>query len=317
MTMGDPSGVGPELALRAAVDRGIRGRADVRLVGSRSVFERAATGLGVALDAEVLDPGVDPGEVTPGLPSAAGALAAIEAVGRSARMCASGEADAMVTAPVSKAAIAGAGIAFTGHTEYLAGLVGVETVVMTFVEGRRRIALATSHVPLAEVPRVLTEDLILAKLAVLARWLDDWFGVREPRIAVAALNPHAGEGGWLGTEESRVIAPAIDRARSRGVNAEGPFPADTVYVGLGEPPGPSARPPFDAVLAMYHDQGTIPVKLRGFGAVNVTLGLPIVRTSPDHGTAFSIAGRGRADPTGMIAAGNLAAAIATRLGESA
>jgi len=307
VTMGDPSGVGPEITLRALASRGEAGRPDVTVIGSPRVLDACADRLG--LDAPRSIVGVEDEGVAwePGRPSEAGALAAVRAIEEAARRCLAGEADAMVTAPVSKSGIAGAGYEFPGHTEFLANLTGARAYVMTFVCGTRRVGLATTHLPISEVPRALSEDLIVEKLTVLARGLSEWFGVEEPRIAVAALNPHAGEEGRIGDEDDATVRPAIEAARRAGLDARGPFPADTIYVGLGEPEGSGPGAGYDAVLAMYHDQGTIPAKLWGFGSgVNVTLGLPIVRTSVDHGTAYDIAGRGIADPGSLLAAIDLA-----------
>ena len=224
----------------------------------------------------------------------------------------------MVTAPVSKAAIAATGVAFPGHTEFLAGLTGAADFVMTFVQGEHRVALATTHLPLSEVPAALTTELVAGKLGVLAGGLRSWLGVRSPRIAVAGLNPHAGEDGRFGDEEERVIAPAVARAREAGIDASGPYPADSIFVGHGDRDSGGPGSLYDAILAMYHDQGTVAAKLWGFGrSVNLTLGLPVVRTSVDHGTAFGIAGRGGVDSGSMVAAVRLATAIAVRLTESA
>ncbi len=318
VTMGDPAGVGPEVALKALCDAELRACADAKLVGDAAAFEWWAGRLALPVPVEVVPVGARAGDIEPGRPGSDGALAALAAVEVAARLCMAGEADAMVTAPVSKSAISRAGRGFSGHTEFLADLTGAGGHVMTFVDGSRRVALATTHLALADVPSAITSDLVVGKLKVLDRGLREWFGIDSPAIGVAALNPHAGESGAFGDEEERVIRPAVALARAAGVDAEGPFPADSVFVGLGEPDagGPGSR--FDAVLAMYHDQGTIPAKLMGFGrAVNVTLGLPIVRTSVDHGTAFGLAGSGRADEGSMAAAIRLAAAVARRRAESA
>ncbi len=313
VTMGDPASIGPEVVLRAIGEPALRALFDLTVVGSSKALEAWSARLELPLDAEVVDPGIEGAVAEPGRPTVAGARAALEAVVRAAGMCRAGEADAMVTAPVSKAAIVEAGQPFTGHTEFLAELLGSENVLMLFVQGAYRVGLATTHLPLSEVASALSEKLVTDKLALLARGLADRFGIATPRIAVTGLNPHAGESGRLGEEEERIIAPAIAAATRMGIDAEGPFPADSIYRGLGEPDraGPGAG--FDAVLAMYHDQGTIPFKLLACGrGVNVTLGLPIVRTSVDHGTAFDRAGRGDADAGSMIAAVRLAGEMAQR-----
>jgi len=214
-----------------------------------------------------------------------------------------GQVEAIATAPVSKEAFALAGLPWKGHTDLLAHLTGTSFVAMMFESPALRVVLATVHVALREVPDLLTQALVERTIALAARELP-WFGIASPRLAVAGLNPHAGERGLMGEEERRVLAPAIAAARDAGVNVAGPFPADTVFLR-------AHRGEFDAVIACYHDQGLIPVKLLAFGqAVNVTLGLPIVRTSVDHGTAFDIAGTGRADPASMVEAVRLAARLA-------
>jgi 4-hydroxythreonine-4-phosphate dehydrogenase len=309
--MGDPAGVGPEIVLRALASREQGARPEVAVIGSRRVLEACADRFGLDAPGRVVE--VEGGGVTwePGRPSEAGARLAVRAIEEGARLCLGGDAGAMVTAPVSKAGIVRAGYDFPGHTEFLANLTGARSYVMTFVSGTRRVGLATTHIPISEVAGALSEDLIVEKLGVLAGGLREWFGIERPRIAVAALNPHAGEGGLIGGEDDAIVRPAIETARRAGLDASGPFPADTIYVGLGGPEGAGPGGGYDAALAMYHDQGTIPAKLLGFGSgVNVTLGLPIVRTSVDHGTAFDIAARGAADPGSLLAAIDLARGIA-------
>jgi 4-hydroxythreonine-4-phosphate dehydrogenase len=313
--MGDPSGVGPEIVLKALAGHDRAGRPELTVVGAASVLECWAARLGLEVPGSIVEVGGEGVECEPGRPTEEGARAAVRAIEEAARLCLVGEASAMVTAPVSKSSIAGAGYDFPGHTEFLAKLTGADGFVMTFVSGARRVGLATTHQPISEVPRILSEDLIVRKLTILSTGLSEWLGVDDPRIAVAALNPHAGEGGEIGDEDVAIVRPAIDAARRAGIDAEGPFPADTIYCGLGEPGAAGPGAGYDAVLAMYHDQGTIPVKLWGLAAgVNVTLGLPIVRTSVDHGTAYDIAGRGVADPGSLLSAIDLAAEIAARRG---
>lgn len=209
----------------------------------------------------------------------------------------------MVTAPVAKNVIADSGVHFTGHTEFLAELTNTELPVMMLVAGEMRVALASTHMPLREVPDYLTAERLAAVIGILDRDLRLRFGLREPEIVVCGLNPHAGEGGYLGTEDSAVIAPTVARLARQGINVRGPLPADTAFT-----PAAGRR---DAVLAMYHDQGLPVLKHAGFGhAVNVTLGLPIIRTSVDHGTAFDIAGTGTADAGSLLAAVELAAKLA-------
>ncbi len=315
VTMGDPAGIGPEVALRAAATPELARDFDISVVGSLRVLETWASRLGIRMAPSVVDPCTRIVKVEPGRPSTIGAGVAVESIVHAAEMCRAGEAAAMVTAPVAKAAIVDAGYEFTGHTEFLANLLGAPSVLMLFVHGGFRVGLATTHLPLAEVPAAITLELLVDKLVLLSQELDERLGISEPRIAVAGLNPHAGESGRTGAEEETIIVPAIKEVRSAGMQVEGPFPADSVFLGLGSPEEGGPGSGFDAVLAMYHDQGTIPVKLRGRGGgVNVTLGLPIVRTSVDHGTAFDRAGRGDADPGSMIAAVRLAGEIAARAG---
>jgi 4-hydroxythreonine-4-phosphate dehydrogenase len=217
--------------------------------------------------------------------------------------CLAGDFDAMVTAPVQKSVINDAGIPFTGHTEYLAERAHAD-VVMMLVGGGLRVALATTHLALAEVPKAITKDVLLKTLRVIDRDLRNRFKIKAPRILVAGLNPHSGESGHLGTEDQRVIAPAIEQAVASGIAASGPIPADTLFV-------PERLRGADCVLAMYHDQGLPVLKYASFGrGVNVTLGLPFVRTSVDHGTALDIAGKGRADPGSLIEAVKLAIELA-------
>jgi 4-hydroxythreonine-4-phosphate dehydrogenase len=284
ITSGDPAGIGPEIAAAASAD------ARVRAVCEPVVF--APT------------PAAD---VPPGRVSAEAGRAAYDLVVAATTAAMEGTVDAVATAPVSKEAFALAGLPWKGHTDLLGHLTGSPFVAMMFDSPALRVILATVHVALREVPALLTRDLLDRTIALAARELPA-FGVAAPRLAVAGLNPHAGEHGLMGEEDERVIAPAVEAARARGVSVAGPFPADTVFLR-------AHRGEFDAVIACYHDQGLIPVKLLAFGqAVNVTLGLPIVRTSVDHGTAFDIAGTGRADPGSMIEAVCLAARLAVARG---
>ena len=280
ITVGDPGGIGPEVARRAA--------ADPRVLG--------------ACDPDVYEP-PDCGAFAAGVLSAEAGRAAYDTIVRAVDDAQQGRVDAIATAPVNKAAFRLAGLPWSGHTDLLAHLTGARDVAMMFYSEPLCVVLATVHIALADVPRALTRESLEATIALTARELPR-FGVALPRIAVAGLNPHAGEHGLFGREEETAIAPAIAAARGRGIDVSGPFPADTLFVR-------ARRGEFDVVVACYHDQGLIPVKLVAFGqAVNVTLGLPIVRTSVDHGTAFDIAGKGVADPESMIAAVLLAARLA-------
>jgi 4-hydroxythreonine-4-phosphate dehydrogenase len=235
--------------------------------------------------------------------SAAAGRAAYEVIVRAVADAQCGDVQAIATAPVNKEAFRLAGLEWAGHTDLLAHLTGSRHVAMMFYSEALRVVLATVHIALADVPRALTQASLESTIALTARELPR-FGITRPRIAVAGLNPHAGEHGLFGREEQTAIEPAIAACRARGVDVSGPYPGDTVFVR-------ARRGDFDVVIACYHDQGLIPVKLVAFGqAVNVTLGLPIVRTSVDHGTAFDIAGKGIADPESMIAAVLLAARLA-------
>jgi 4-hydroxythreonine-4-phosphate dehydrogenase len=245
----------------------------------------------------------------PGKPSRRGAEAAYHAILRAVELVQGGEADAIVTAPVSKHAIQSLGVEFPGHTEVIARLSGGADVRMMMAGPTLRVVLVTTHIRLRDVPEAVTAAGVVRTAEIAARSLSRDFGIRRPRLALAGLNPHAGEGGAFGDEETRKLVPAIRRARARGVRLDGPHPPDTVFVRAraGE---------FDAVISLYHDQGLIPFKLVHFhDGVNVTLGLPFPRTSPDHGTAFDIAGRGVADFSSMESAIRLAAQISARRGE--
>ena len=284
ITVGDPAGIGPEVAQKAASDPRVREVCEPVLYGPPS-------------DAQFES----------GVLSAAAGLAAYEAICGAVRDAQAGSVSGIATAPVNKMAFARAGLPWKGHTDLLAHLTGSGPVAMMFWSEPLKVVLASVHVPLADVPRILTRDRLDAVIDLAACGLPQ-FGLAKPRLALSGLNPHAGEEGLIGTEEQRVLRPAVEAARTRGVAIEGPFPADTIFVR-------ASRGEFDAVIACYHDQGLIPVKLLAFGqAVNVTLGLPMIRTSVDHGTAFDIAGRGVADPSSMIAATLLAARLAERGG---
>ncbi len=280
ITAGDPAGIGPEIAAKAAADSRVRRACEPIVLGPPEGASFA-----------------------PGVLSAAAGQAAYDTIVRAVNAATAGEVDAIATAPVNKEAFRLAGLPWHGHTDLLAHLTGASHVAMMFDSEALRVVLATVHIALADVPRALTQRSLEQTIDLTARELPQ-FGVARPRIAVAGLNPHAGEHGLFGREEADAIEPAIAACQSRGVNVAGPFPGDTVFVR-------AKRGEFDVVIACYHDQGLIPVKLVAFGqAVNVTLGLPIVRTSVDHGTAFDIAGRGVAEPESMVAAVLLAARLA-------
>ncbi|MDH4073400.1 MAG: 4-hydroxythreonine-4-phosphate dehydrogenase PdxA [Gammaproteobacteria bacterium] len=313
VTAGEPAGIGPELCLALAASQWA-GR--VVVVADPSLLAGRARKLGLDVKLRDYVPGARgrAGELTVlaeplaaeslcGRPDPANAESVLAGLKRAVDGCSSGEFAAIVTAPVQKSVINDAGIPFTGHTEFLAKLTGAKTPVMLLVAGDLRVALATTHLPLREVPDALTTNGIVEVVRVLHADLQSRFGIKDPDIVVCGLNPHAGEGGHLGTEDREIIAPAIARCASAGMRVRGPLPADTAFT-------PAAGRP-DAVLAMYHDQGLPVVKYAGFGSVvNVTLGLPIVRTSVDHGTALDIAGLGKADPGSLFAAVRMAAALA-------
>jgi 4-hydroxythreonine-4-phosphate dehydrogenase len=298
VTMGEPGGVGPEAALRAVSATG--GECSPLLIGSRDVLEEASRMLKLPLP-EVLDTGPCPG-YEKGRPTAAGGRASFDAVERAVGLAMEGRVDAIATAPISKEALRMAGLPWPGHTEMLAELTGTKEYAMVLVGGGLRVILVTIHIALRDAPSLVTKEAVL-KTIRLARRAASMFGIDAPRIAVAGLNPHAGEGGMFGDEEAEAIVPAIELAASEGVPATGPLPPDTVFYR-------AARGEFDMVVCMYHDQGLIPIKLLAFETgVNVTVGLPFVRTSPDHGTAYDIAWKGKADPTSMAEALRLAARL--------
>ena len=319
LTMGEPAGVAGEITVAAW--RSGRVRHPFVIIADPAWLEPIAAGAGVPLTT-VTDPG-EAGEVferavpvlpvrlvapvCPGRPDPSNARAVIAAIERAVELVCSGQAAAVVTNPVAKKVlIDGAGFAFPGHTEFLAHLAGVGRVVMMLVAPELRVVPVTVHIPLAEVPARLSGSLIEETARVTVAALRRDFGLEHPRLAVAGLNPHAGEGGTLGREEIEIIEPALERLRAEGLAVEGPLAADTMFHA-------AARARYDAALAMYHDQALIPLKTLDFArGVNVTLGLPFVRTSPDHGTAFDLAGKGRADATSLIEALNLAAAMAGR-----
>jgi 4-hydroxythreonine-4-phosphate dehydrogenase len=302
ITMGEPAGIGPEIAVAAyrALD-GHVGRRTLKLVGDPAVFRACGR---VPADA-LIDMGVRATRV-PGKPSLRNAAAVTAAISHATEAAIRGEAAAVITAPIQKATLTGAGFAFPGHTEYLQHLTGAKRAVMMLASARLRVVPQTIHIPLSDVPAELNADSIFETAGIVLTALQRDFGIAKPRLAVAGLNPHAGEAGTIGKEERTVILPALRRLRARGHQVLGPLSADTLF-------HDAARKHYDAALCMYHDQALIPIKTLSFwDGVNVTLGLPIVRTSPDHGTALDIAGKKRADMRSMIAAIRMAAAIAAR-----
>ena len=304
VTAGEPAGIGPDLCLALAQ---AKLPAELVFLGSRALLEERAALLGTDLPAEVVDIPLG-APCVPGRLDPANARHVLAMLDRAIDGCTRGEFAAMVTAPVQKSIINDAGVRFTGHTEYLADRTGAAHPVMLLAAGTLRVALATTHLPLRAVGDAITPALLDITLRILHHDVRRLWGISRPRIAVCGLNPHAGESGHLGTEDRDVILPAIERARAAGILVDGPLPADTVFV-------PRCLANYDVVLAMYHDQGLPVLKHAGFGhAVNVTLGLPIVRTSVDHGTALDLAGTGRADAGSLIAATRLAIEFAGQPG---
>jgi 4-hydroxythreonine-4-phosphate dehydrogenase len=314
VTAGDPAGIGPEIVAKALAGGRLTGLGRIVVHAEPSLFDEAcraagtaplprAGGAAAAAAPAVLKPVTPapvPADFAPGRPGAFTGAVAAACVREAAAAALAGAADAVVTAPLAKSALHAAGVPYPGHTEMLADLAGGVPVAMMFVAPELRVTLATIHVPLAEVPGRLTVDGILEKIRLTGETLRRRAGIAEPRIAVLGVNPHASEGGLFGDQEERILAPAIARARSAGWKVDGPFPADSFFL--------RQEGRHDAVLAMYHDQGLIPVKLLARGrSVNVTLGLPFLRTSVDHGTAFDIAGRGIASEESLLEAARLAA----------
>jgi len=296
ITMGEPAGIGPDVALAAFDHFGGRiGNHPLKLVGDARVF---------ASRAQSLIPTSARAAASPGKPDSANAAAVIEAIEIAAKMCLAGEAAAMVTAPINKAVLQGAGFGFPGHTEFLAHLTGARRAVMMLASDKLRVVPLTIHMKIADVPKSIDKLAVFETAEIVLTALRREFGILNPRLAVAGLNPHAGEDGVMGDEETSVIAPAIAALKARGFAVTGPLSADTLF-------HEEARKTYDAALCMYHDQALIPIKTLSFwDGVNVTLGLPIVRTSPDHGTAFDIAGTGKADARSMITAVKMAAEMA-------
>ncbi len=292
VTAGEPAGIGPELC-NALADSAFA--SDIVVIGDASLLDDRLQIIDIPF----------PVRVAPGQPNSANAPALLNGLTMAVEGCVDGRFSALVTAPLAKNIIAASGVAFTGHTEFLAELTDTDLPVMLLVAGDLRVALASTHLPLRDVPEYITTDRLIHVIGVLHAGLKSRFGIAEPEIIVCGLNPHAGESGHLGSEDEAVIAPAIKAMQRRGINLRGPLPADTAFT--------PAAGHCDAVLAMYHDQGLPVIKYAGFGhAVNVTLGLPIIRTSVDHGTAFDIAGKGKADPGSLIAAVELAIEMASR-----
>lgn len=318
ITMGEPAGVGPEVVARALAEKAVRDLCAPVVYGHTELLSGAAETLGLPVrfvDAASPDaPGSVPvvagalfeaGDVTPGKPSSRTGGTVIRWIEQAVRSALAGTADAVVTGPIDKSVLAEAGFGFPGHTEFLGALCETPRPVMMLASPRLRVVLATIHIRLDEVPAGLAGADLPGLLRLTDAALRRDFAITRPRMAVAALNPHGGERGLFGDEEARLIAPAVVAAREEGIDAEGPLPADTLFFH-------AVRGAWDAVICMYHDQGLIPLKMDGFmEAVNVTLGLPIIRTSVDHGTAYDLAGQGKAEPASLVAALRMAARIAS------
>ncbi|MDH3997680.1 MAG: 4-hydroxythreonine-4-phosphate dehydrogenase PdxA [Desulfuromonadales bacterium] len=330
ITMGDPTGVGPEIIVQAAASGKLAQLSrPIIVAGDLEVLLRAAqvcevdvqplagkdhnadAGRRLLLNGFAISlfslSALDPKRVIYGQPDAECGRAMAAYINWACERCLAGEAAGMITAPISKLALQAAGEPYPGHTELLADRCGVEKVVMMLAGARLRVCMVTTHCALSEVPQRLSQQEILSTLRITEQDLKRHFGLETPRIAVLALNPHAGEGGMFGDEEERIIAPAIETARAQGLNVSGPHSADTLFHF-------AAKGDYDAVVCMYHDQGLIPLKLLHFDdGVNVTLGLPIVRTSVDHGTAYDLAGTGKASETSLVAALQMADSMAGKV----
>ena len=319
LTMGDPAGIGPDILLTGAAHEGWAQRV---VIGDPVVLEQRARKIGTDVQLVQYDPdtAITPhkvgqllylhqpvaGPVVHGRPTLRNADCVVSAIDRAVEGCMSGEFDAMVTSPVSKAVIAAAGHQFRGHTEHIANLCGSLTPVMMLANDFARVALVTTHVPLSQVTGRITRRRLREVFRVVAGDLELKFGIIAPRVLVCGINPHAGEHGLLGSEENETVTPVINELNAEGLNLEGPVPADTAFTA-------SSLKNIDAVVTMYHDQGLPVLKSHGFGkTVNLTLGLPIIRTSVDHGTAFKLAGSGKADAASLCAAIDMAADLAVR-----
>lgn len=323
ITMGDPSGIGPEIILRTLIDRKVMAAARALIFGDAVVFDRVGTALGIRVPKwRELRPGEPvPPERGPfllqfgpcperlalkGRPTAEGGTAAATWIEAAVAYALKKRVAGIVTAPISKEALHKAGLHWPGHTEMIAAMTETPKPVMMMAGGGLRIALVTTHLAMRDLPKAVTKDEVLATIRITAADLHRRFGIRRPRIGVCGLNPHAGEKGIFGRKEIEAITPAIAQARRLKIACDGPIPGDIAFV-------PAVRAKYDALVAMYHDQATIPVKMLAFDSgVNITLGLPIIRTSPDHGTAYDIVKKGVANPGSMIAAVLTAAEMAGR-----
>ena len=324
--MGDPAGIGPEVVLKAVAEEDVLRCCAPIIIGDAQLLAHNARTLDLQCGYEIIRRGepfpdrfTSPlifhldnieGHIEPGIESGLAGKAAAGYIEAAVELCAAGSIDAIATAPINKRALFLGGYSFPGHTEFLAQLTGTEAYAMGFVAANLRVVLISTHVPLSEAIRLVTRERIEKTIRLADQELQRW-GIERPRLAVAALNPHGAEGGLFGIEEASEIMPAVASCRTTdGINVRGPFSADTVFLR-------ASRGEFDAVVACYHDQAMIPVKCLSFGeAVNITLGLPFIRTSVDHGTAFDIAGKGIAEHSSMVEAIKLAAELSLKAGES-
>ncbi|MCU1265357.1 MAG: 4-hydroxythreonine-4-phosphate dehydrogenase PdxA [Acidobacteria bacterium] len=326
ITMGDPAGIGPEVVLKAVAEPEIQALCVPVIIGDAQLLAHTARTLNLQCGYDIVRRGellpeqlTEPvifhldnldGFIEPGVESAAAGKAAAGYIEAAVELCAAGSIDAISTAPINKRALFLGGYSFPGHTEFLAQLTSTEEFAMAFVAGNLRIVLLSTHVPLSQAIRLVERDRLVRTIKLAHRELQRW-GIERPRLALAALNPHGAEGGLFGVEEASEMTPAVESCHGvDDLNVQGPISADTVFLR-------AARGEFDGVIACYHDQAMIPIKCLSFGeAVNVTLGLPFIRTSVDHGTAFDIAGKGLAEHSSMVAAIKLAAELSARAGES-
>lgn len=313
ITMGDPCGIGPEIILKALKSPSIRRIANYVIIGNKGVLDRTARSLKMPVTYQTIShltkiddlkhpisllpvSGFNSNIMKQKSATAEGGEVSVQCVIKGINLAMSGHIDALVTAPICKKAIHLAGYGYPGHTEMLHIFSGAKRVVMLMVGGKLRVAFTTTHIALKDVPQSITAENMLETITITNSGLEQYFGLKMPRIAVCGLNPHAGEECLFGDEERRIIIPAIEKAKKKGIQCEGPVSADTVFY-------KALKGVYDAVIAIYHDQGSIPLKLHAFETgVNITLGIPFVRTSPDHGTAYDIAGKGVADPRSMMEA---------------
>jgi len=313
ITMGDPCGIGPEIILKALKSPSIRRIANYVIIGNKGVLDRTARSLKMPVTYQTIShltkiddlkhpisllpvSGFNSNIMKQKSATAEGGEVSVQCVIKGINLAMRGHIDALVTAPICKKAIHLAGYGYPGHTEMLHIFSGAKRVVMLMVGGKLRVAFTTTHIALKDIPQSITAENMLETITITNSGLEQYFGLKMPRIAVCGLNPHAGEECLFGDEERRIIIPAIEKAKKKGIQCEGPVSADTVFY-------KALKGVYDAVIAIYHDQGAIPLKLHAFETgVNITLGIPFVRTSPDHGTAYDIAGKGVADPRSMMEA---------------